>query len=83
MAEDMTYLEISRDQEHDTESLIVLLTHFSDAYADFDACPDVDEVSEVSSWTNCVMQFGSLLEDQYGRPTTRDMFRDAWEAVKS
>jgi len=83
MAEDMTYLALSGDQEHDTESLAVLLTHLSDAYLDFDACPDVDEVSEVSSWANCVMRFGSLLEDMYGRQGTRDIFERAWEVVKS
>ncbi len=83
MAEHMSHLYISGDKEHDTESAVFLLNHLADAYLDFDVCPDVDEVSEVSSWAHCVMRFGSILEDTYGRSTTRDIFDRAWEVVKS
>jgi hypothetical protein len=79
----MSYRELSGSPDHDLDSLIVILEHFSSAYGDFDAGPTVDEVAEVTSWTQCLFYFGTLLEEEYGEDRTKKMFRAAWREVRA
>lgn len=74
--------DINGDWDIDRGSLVILLSHFYDAYLDFDIAPDVDEVSELSAWTRCVFEFGSQLEDFYGKQKTREMFESAWREAR-
>ena len=74
--------DINGDWQVDRASLVLLLSHFLNAYTDFDVSPDVDEVSELSAWTRVVFEFGSALEEEYGDKETRRMFESAWLEVR-
>jgi hypothetical protein len=74
--------DINGEWAVDRDSLVVLLSHTYDAYLDFELTPDVDEISELSSWASCVFEFGSKLEEAYGKKETRRMFESAWQEVR-
>jgi hypothetical protein len=75
--------DLSGDIENDLEALILVLGHFQEAYADFDAEPHIDEVGELSMWTRELMAFFDKLENEYGSRKAKAILARAWEEVKS
>lgn len=83
MASDMTaYRDISGDEDADYQSLVLIVSHFSESYNDFNDDPSTDAVADISGWTQCFFAFCTRLESAYGHQRTKALIGAAWREVR-